>query len=77
VRRPGTDEREPVPEAELDLAQGLVGDSWSARGSSRTADGSPNPNAQITVMNSRVVALLAQDRERWQLAGTNSSLISI
>ena len=38
-------------------------------GSSLTADGSPHPDMQITIMNSRVIALLAQTKERWALAG--------
>ena len=32
-------------------------------------DGLAEINAQITVMNSRTIALLAQDEERWPLAG--------
>ena len=48
---------------------GLVGDTWAARRSSRTSDGSPHPDMQLNLMNARVVALLAQQRERWPLAG--------
>src|SRR5262245_36588850 len=40
ARRPAEGEREVLEEATLDLAAGLVGDNWSARGSSRTPDGS-------------------------------------
>ena len=69
VRRPNVDEREIVDECELDLEQGLAGDSWKDRGSSHTPDGSANINAQLTVMNARVIALLAQDETRWPLAG--------
>lgn len=69
VRRPQTNEREVLAEGELDLAVGLVGDSWSQRSSSRTADGSPHPDMQLNVMNARVIALLAQAKERWPLAG--------
>lgn len=69
VRRPRTDEREVLQEARLDLAEGLVGDNWIARGSSATPDGSPHPDKQLTIMNARAIALLAQDRGRWQLAG--------
>jgi hypothetical protein len=69
VRRPQTGAREVLSEGRLDLVEGLVGDSWRARGSSMTPDGSANPDAQITLMNARAVALLAQDRERWPLAG--------
>jgi hypothetical protein len=69
VRRPNVDERELVEECELDREQGLAGDSWKVRGSSHTSDGSANVNAQLTIMNARVIALLAQDEARWPLAG--------
>jgi hypothetical protein len=70
VRRPAVDEREVLAEAELDLVAGLVGDTWSLRGSKRTADGSSHPAMQLTVMSARVVDLVAGgDRERWPLAG--------
>jgi MOSC domain-containing protein YiiM len=32
-------------------------------------DGSPHPDMQLNVISSRVAALVAQGRERWQLAG--------
>lgn len=67
VRRPTVDEREVVEEAELDLEDGLVGDSWKARG--RSGGRPSNTNAQVTVMNARATALVAGDRERWPLAG--------
>lgn len=69
VRRPQIDEREVLEEAQLDLVEGLVGDTWKMRGSSRTDDGSSHPDMQITVMNARAAALVAQDKDRWQLAG--------
>ena len=69
VRRPAVEEREVVEEAELDLVEGLVGDCWRTRGSKSMPDGSANPDAQLTVMNSRVAALVAGERERWPLAG--------
>ena len=69
VRRPRDDERERVNEAELSLTEGLVGDNWRARGSKRMPDGSANPEAQITLMNARTIAVVAQDEDRWPLAG--------
>jgi hypothetical protein len=69
VRRPSVDEREVLAAGELDFREGLVGDSWKMRSSSRTLDGSPNPLMQLNIMNSRVIALLAQAQERWPLAG--------
>ena len=69
VRRPEVDQREVLDEAEIDVAVGLVGDNWIARGSRRTPDGSAHPEMQINIMNSRVTALVAQEKERWPLAG--------
>jgi MOSC domain-containing protein YiiM len=61
VRRPAENERETLTEAHLDPVTGLIGDGWLAD------DG--DPARQVTVMNVRVVALLARSRERWPLAG--------
>jgi hypothetical protein len=69
VRRPEVEAREVIQEAELNTDVGLVGDTWKARGSRQMPDGSANPNAQITLMNARAVALLAQSEDRWALAG--------
>lgn len=69
VRRPATEQREVLPAAELDVATGLVGDNWRARGSRSTPDGSANPDMQLNVMNARAIALLARTRDRWPLAG--------
>jgi MOSC domain-containing protein YiiM len=69
VCRPNVDERERLPEATLSLEDGLVGDTWKRRGSKAMPDGSAHLEAQITVMNSRAIALFAQDESRWELAG--------
>ena len=69
VARPAVDEREIVDTAILDTTHGLVGDSWLARGSSRTPDGAAVPGRQLTLMNARVAALVAGSIERWALAG--------
>jgi hypothetical protein len=69
VRRRAVNDREILEEAELHLVEGLVGDSWRRRRSKSTPDGSPNPLMQLNIMNSRVTALVAQDKDRWQLAG--------
>jgi hypothetical protein len=69
VRRPDVGARDVLAEGQLDLEVGLVGDNWSTRGSRRTTDGTSHPDMQLNVMNSRVIALVAQDRERWPLAG--------
>jgi MOSC domain-containing protein YiiM len=69
VRRPAIDQREILEVGELDPLVGLVGDNWGTRGSSKTADGSAHPAKQLTLMNSRVIALVAGDKARWPLAG--------
>lgn len=68
VRRPAEGEREVLDTGRLDLIDGLVGDSWRVR-ASRAPDGLPDPGTQITLMSSRVISLIAGDRERWALAG--------
>ena len=62
VRRPAKDERELLDEGTLDLEEGLVGDTWRVRGSTRTADGSSHPDMQLNVINARVTKLLAGPR---------------
>ena len=69
VRRPQIGEREVLDEGELDLVEGLVGDNWRTRSSSRMDDGSAHPDMQLNIMNARVIALVAQQKDRWQLAG--------
>ena len=61
VRRPRSREREVLDAATLDVEEGLVGDRW-ARGKRRRAN-------QLTVINARFAAALAQSREHWALAG--------
>jgi hypothetical protein len=69
VVRPRLGERRELDAAEVDLELGMVGDTWIERGSRRTPDGGPNPEAQVTVMCSRAADLVAGDRARWALAG--------
>lgn len=69
VRRPDFGERQVIESAELDTVQGMIGDNWLSRGSRSMPDGSANPGAQITIMNSRVIQAIAQDEARWPLAG--------
>lgn len=69
VRRPRTETREVLDAGELDPAEGLVGDNWKQRGSSQTPDGSANPETQLTLTNTRAMAVVAPEQERWPLAG--------
>jgi MOSC domain-containing protein YiiM len=61
VRRPRSGEREVLEAGVLDLTHGLVGDRW-ALGKRRRAN-------QLTLINSRLAALVAQSRDHWPLAG--------
>ena len=69
VRRPDIAGREELEAAQFNPADGLEGDNWLQRGSSGTADGSADPEAQITLMNSRVIQLITGHRSRWAEAG--------
>jgi hypothetical protein len=69
VVRPAPGEREVPHAAELSVEHGLVGDSWWSRGSRHTADGSAEPDRQLTIANVRALALFDDDRARWPLAG--------
>jgi hypothetical protein len=69
VRRPQVDAREVLEVAELNLEEGLAGDTWNQRPSGRTESGGPHPEMQLNVMNSRAIALVAGAQQRWALAG--------
>ncbi|WP_420450940.1 MOSC domain-containing protein [Ilumatobacter sp.] len=70
VRRPDLAEREELDEGELVVGAGLVGDDYLTRGSRETPDGAPHPEAQLNLMSSRSIDLVAGgDRDRWKLAG--------
>jgi MOSC domain-containing protein YiiM len=59
VRRPVSNEREVLEAAELQTGAGLVGDRWTP-----ASHGEP-----LTLISSRLMALLARSRDRWPLAG--------
>lgn len=69
VRRPATGRREELAEGALTPDEGLVGDGWRPRMGPVTAENPFEPDTQITLMNSRVAALVAQNTARWALAG--------
>lgn len=69
VCRPEENKREVLETGELDLELGLIGDNWKTRGSSRTNDGFGHPEMQLNIMNARAISLIAQNKERWKLAG--------
>jgi MOSC domain-containing protein YiiM len=63
VRRPRVNEREALVEGALNPEEGLAGDSWRHRGRA------PHPDVQLTLMGSRTIGLIAQEKARWALAG--------
>ncbi len=69
VRRPDILLREVLDVGELDMVEGLVGDNWKVKGSSRTSDGTSHPDMQLNIMNARAIDWIAQSRDRWPLAG--------
>ncbi len=69
VCRPAVNERVVLDEGTLVVDAGLAADTWRARGSKRTADGSAHPDMQLTVMNARAALLVARDPDRRKLAG--------
>lgn len=69
ARRPARGEREVLEQATLDPVLGLVGDNWHLRPSRHTADRSPDPERQITLMSARAIAAVAGERARWPIAG--------
>lgn len=70
VSRPAIGERQVLDEGELVVGRGLVGDNYVERGDHKRADGSAHPEAQLNIMNSRILDVVAAgDRSRWALAG--------
>ena len=69
VRRPAVDARESLDRGRLDPNVGLEGDGWIERGSSRMPDRRANPEAQVTLISTRVLAAIEPDPGRWPLAG--------
>lgn len=69
VRRPAPGEREVLAEALLHPVEGLVGDNWLARATSRAIAEGRHLQAQLNVMSHRMVALLSDDPAEQALAG--------
>ena len=69
VRRPDVDEREVLEVGELSVEEGLIGDNWVKKPCNRTDDGGPHPGMQLTIISSRLLALVCPDPDRWALAG--------
>lgn len=69
VVRPAENERRTPDRARLSTDEGLEGDDWSTRPGRGTPDGGPHPDRQLTLINRRLLELVAGPRQRWPLAG--------
>ena len=69
VRRPERLARELLDEAVIDEADGVVGDNWLTRATSRALAEGRHLDAQVTVMSSRMVGLLGDTDDERALAG--------
>ena len=79
VRRPDVNAREGLDVGEFSIGDGLVGDNWKARGSSRTAGGHAHPDMQLNIMSSRMIEVLRRSRRagRWPAISCSSIWISV
>lgn len=71
VTRPESGERFDLYSSEISGAYGVKGDHWSKGCWKSLSDGSPDPNVQISIMNSRFIDLIATCRENWAASGNN------
>ena len=71
VIRPEADDRTSLARCELSPELGVHGDNWAKGCWMSLPDGRPHPDVQVTLMNARALALVAQDEARWPLAGDN------
>jgi MOSC domain-containing protein YiiM len=71
VIRPEVDARVSLQQCELSPEGGVHGDNWAKGCWMSLPDGRPHPDVQVTIMNARTIALIAQDEARWPLAGDN------
>jgi MOSC domain-containing protein YiiM len=71
VVRPDKKLRELAQSCTVTPEAGIPADHWARHCTHQLPDGRLNPETQITLMNSRCLALVAGSRDRWPLAGDN------
>ena len=71
VIRPEEDQRQVCTLAYLSPEGGVEGDRWVTSSSLRLPDGRPDPRAQVSLMNARLLRMIAGSDERISLAGDN------
>ncbi len=69
--RPRKRERLECDQAVLSPREGILGDNWLSENWLFLADGSPDPRNQVSLMNLRVLQLVAGDGDSLSLAGDN------
>ncbi len=67
VRRPTVEARETLEQGHLLVEAGLEGDNWRERYVAKGRD--VNPDAELTLINTRLAQLIAGSEDRWALAG--------
>ena len=68
---PSTNVRNSMEEARLSPEGGLEGDRWQKTCWRKLPDGRSDPKVQLTLINSRLLSLIAGSRDRWSLSGDN------
>ena len=71
IIRPQSNERIELTAAELSPESGVMGDRWGQEEHPLAADGRPDRRNQVSLMNVRILALIAGDKSSMQLAGDN------
>ncbi|MEI6540835.1 MAG: MOSC domain-containing protein [Planctomycetota bacterium] len=71
VVRPGLEERRFLQQCRLSPEGGTEGDAWDRGCWLKLPDGRPDPDVQICITNSRMINLVAGEKQRWELAGDN------
>ena len=69
VIRPEENARCSLESCDLSPEGGVHGDSWAKGCWLSLEDGRPHPDVQVTLINARLLDLVAGDRSRWALAG--------
>jgi hypothetical protein len=67
--RPQVDQRQTPQQARFSPATGVSGDNWQRECWKTLANGQPDPDVQVAIMNARMIEVLTNDPLRWSLAG--------
>jgi len=71
IVRPQQNERQSLLAADLSEEHGISGDRWKVDHWKRLADGSSDPDSQVSLMNARILRAIAGDENAMSLAGDN------